>query len=110
DRHQLIATRVAVYQRHALALQAERAPALRARRHLHGLFAIERRYLNLRAHRRIGEAHRQLEEDVAALPLEEFVRLDIERDEQVARRTTTRGPLTFARHPDRDAVVHSGGD
>src|SRR6185437_5721994 len=81
-----------------------------ARWYLQRFFAVKGQRLNLRAHRRIGEAHRQLEEDVAGLALEELVRLAIERDEQVARRAATRGRLALARHPDRDAVVHPGGN
>src|SRR6185437_651670 len=81
-----------------------------ARWYLQRFFAVKGQRLNLRAHRRIGEAHRQLEEDVAGLALEELVRLDIERDEQVARRAATRGRLALARHPDRDTVVYPGGN
>src|SRR5579872_299454 len=93
--------------RHTLALDAEGAPALRAHRNLQCLFAVQRGHFHLRAKRRFREADGQVIEDVGALTLEVFVRLDGERDEKVARRAATWGHLTLARHADVDAIVHT---
>src|SRR6185312_7807370 len=109
-RHQFIPARVAMHQRHTLALQAEGTPTLRARRNLERLLAVERGRLNFGPDSGVGEAHRQLVENVAGLSLEVFVRLDVEGDEQIARRATTRRRLTLARHPDSDAIIHASGD
>src|SRR5207253_689272 len=63
--HVLIAALVAVEVRDALSAQPEHLAALRAGRDLHLHLPIERRHVDGRAQRRLGEADRDLADDLA---------------------------------------------
>ena len=102
----LVATCAAMHDRHAHALEAERAVALRARRDLErGCFAVHRGHLNLIAKGGLGKADGQFVDDVVALPFEERVRLDGENNVQVARRAATRTDFSLAGHAHIDAII-----
>src|SRR5262245_14846498 len=95
---------------HAPTLQAEDAPTLRPRRNLERLLAIQRRHLDLRPQRRVSEADRQVVEDISALAFEILMRLDAERDVEIAWCATTWWHLTLAGDPHVDAIVHPRWD
>src|SRR3990172_897053 len=75
-----------------------------------GPAAAERRHLDHRSERGLGEADRKLAQKARALALEEWVLGDPQDDEEVARGPAPRPRLAFARDAELAARVHPGRD
>ena len=72
--------------------------------------AVERGYTNIRSERRLGEGDRGHEGEIAAPATEDRVRLDVDMDEQIARRTAVSTRSTAPLEPDALLVLNPGGD
>src|SRR2546422_6702810 len=92
----LIAALVAVEVRDALSAQPEHLAALRAGRDLHLHLPVERRHVDGRAQRRLGEADGDLADDLGILADEAGVFLDVHDHVQVSRRAAPLPRLTLA--------------
>src|SRR5262249_34465179 len=79
---------------HPLASQPQRRTGLRALGDLDRLLAVERPHLDLAAERQRREVDRDLAKEIDAVAPEELVLLDVNRDEEIARRTA--GGSAFA--------------
>src|SRR5512138_905477 len=82
--HVLVADLVPFARRDALALKAQGGAAVGAGRDLHRHAAVHRGHGHRRPQQRLLQRHRQLDMDVAALALEEGVRLDVHLHQRVA--------------------------
>ena len=72
--------------------------------------AVEGRNLDLGAQRGLGEAHRDVQRQVLALPAEDPVRLDVHGDVEVARGATPFAGRALALQPDPLTVLHARRD
>src|SRR6476620_1762059 len=87
--------------RHALRLDAELLAALGALRDLHlRLAAVDGRHLDLAANSCRGHGDRHAGKVGGAVALEELMRLDGEKDIEVAGRSAEQSRLAFAGEPD----------
>src|SRR5829696_8722944 len=105
DRHEEVAVTAAL--RRTLALDAERLPARRPGRDLQRDRPVQRRDLHLRAERRFGIGHRQLEGEVVTLASEDAVALDANANVQIAGRNPRAAGLPLAGELDARAVLHA---
>src|SRR5437762_5854115 len=69
---------------------------------------VERRNLDLAAERRRGKADRHLAMQIGTLALEHRMRLQIDDDVQVARRTCVRAAFTFTTQANAIVLVDTG--
>lgn len=105
DDNVLVAAAGAAQVRDAASLEAQDLAALRAGGDFHVDGAVERRHLDGAAEGRLDEGDRNLDDDVGALPLEEFMRLDEDIDVEVAVAAAVRARLAMARYAQARALV-----
>src|SRR5436190_18853538 len=58
--------------------------------------AVQRRHSDFRAERGLDEIHRHLAQQIIAVTLKDFMRLHVEHDVQIARRTAAESRLAVA--------------
>src|SRR5436190_7776980 len=101
----------ALADRHAAALDAERASRLGAGGDLQCHDAsVERRHLDLGPECRFGERDRHGEEQIPALAVKQIVGCDVDDHIQVARRTAVPTGTAAALQADALTIVDTGGD
>ena len=96
--------------RHAAALDAQQLPALGAARNLERHRPRRRRDLDGRAERGLRVRDRDVEDEIGAAALEERRRLDLDHDEEVARRAAVVAGLALALEPHLRAALRAGGN
>src|SRR5208282_937136 len=101
-----VAALVRAQHRHALAAQAELVAALGSGRHIDARArAVERGHLDGAAEGCRRHRNRHAAENIGAVALEEEVRLDGEKDVEVAGRRSPHAGLALAGEPDARAVL-----
>src|SRR6266568_6984800 len=106
DNNVLVATSSAVDDRNAKIFQTEAAARLGAGRDTQNAgFTIDSWHFDLGAKGSLGEADRQLVDDVVGLPFEEGVLLDGQDNVQVAGGAATSTHFAFAGDTDVDTIV-----
>ena len=96
DAHVQIALAVALQIFHALALDAEGRAGLRAGGNFDRGPAFQRGHFNFRAERGLDKTHRHFAEQIVAVALENFVRLDVQDHIKIARRPAAKAGLAIA--------------
>src|SRR5262249_14168492 len=104
-----VAGHLRAQHRHTLALEPELLAGLRPLRNFHPrLAAVHGRHIEVAAERGGGHGDGHAAKNVGAVALEELVRLDREKNVEVAGRTATHAGLAFAGEADAGAVFHAG--
>src|SRR5262249_27769789 len=105
-----VAAAAALELRRSLAPHAQVAPGLAAGRDGEGDRALERRDLDLRAQRRLGDRHRHVHHQVVAPALVQAARRDVGLDDQVARGAAAQAGLAAPALADLRAGLDPGRD
>ncbi len=103
-----IAAAVASQMRHALFFDAKGSAVLGARRNRVRDLAFQRWNLNLIAERGLRKVNGQVEQEVGALALKNWMRLDTDDDIQIAGGTISQPGFAFAGKPNLRAIVDAG--
>jgi hypothetical protein len=99
-----------VHFRQSLAPKSEHLAGGRAGGNFQHGAAFKRRHLDIAAEGRAGKADRHATEKVHAFALENIVRLDMQDNVEIARRTTPRTALALAGGTESRAILDAGGN
>src|SRR5437867_621460 len=106
--HDLAALTLSPQRRSALPPQPKLLPALGPRRDAQQRLSIDRRDLDLRAQRRLGDRDRQRAVDIVPLATEELVRADRDDEVEIAVATAQPPAVPLARDPHPVPRVDTG--
>ena len=95
-------------RRRALLAQAQFLAAVRARRNAHLRAAVDRRHFHFCAQRRFRHRDRNHRIEIVAAPLEEWMRLDLHHDVQIARRPAVQSRIAAPRNAHARAGLRAG--
>src|SRR5215469_6673415 len=94
----------------AFAAQPQLSPGIRPLRYRHRYRAGDRRHKNPGTEYRLGEADRQLDENIVAVAAEQRMRRDLHFDQRVARRPAAKTRTALAAEPQDLTILDPGGD